>query len=554
MNGSNAMSTRTMTNAHPLFPAPRARLRLGSFLSPLLVAAASVACGGSPPPAPVAPAVSSAPPPPPPSAAAPDESFRKTPPPLGADAPFTPPNVQEKRLKNGVRILVAERHELPVVAIDLAFDRGADQDKPGLGGFEGAMLLRGSKTRSALQLSDDLDRLGASAGASVDYDAVWLTLNCLQGKFPAALALAADIVENPAFAKDEIERERSQRLTAIAQQNDRPSTLLGNTVSEVLYPAGHPYSSSLLGVAETVKRVQAADLVRFHDEVFHPDRLTVSVAGDVRFDDVVAQVDHAFGAWKGSAPKEKSVVAPPPPKADDPRVVLVDRPGATQSHVSFARVGVPRRTPDYDALLVMNSLLGGAFSSRLNMNLREAHAFTYGASSGFDFRHGPGPFTAGAAVVREKTGPAVTEILKEVDRMRTEPVSDAELADAKAYLVRALPARFETVESTARSLAALAVYGLPLDEYATRPARIAKITVDDVKRAAATYLASDAFRLIVVGDAKVVQPQLAEVGLGPVSVRAAAPAAAAAKKGEKTDKGDMTDTAPKQGAEPPKAK
>jgi len=234
---------------------------------------------------------------------------------------------------------------------------------------------------------------------------------------------------------------------------------------------------------------------------------------------VVAQVTRAFGSWKGQSPKAKVPAAPPEPKSDVPRVVLVDRPGATQSSVALTLVGVPRQNKDYDALLVMNTILGGAFSSRLNMNLREAHAYTYGAGSSFDFRHGPGPFRAGGAIVREKTGPAVTEILKELDRLRTDPVSDAELADAKAYLVRTLPARFETTGNTADTLASLAVYGLPLDEYATRPARFGKVTADDVKRVAATYLAPGAYHLVVVGDAKVVEAQLGEVGLGQVSVR-----------------------------------
>jgi zinc protease len=480
------------------------------------------ACADNPPPAPVAP---TAPPPAatpaPPAPPAADESFRKTPPALGADVTFVPPNIQERHLKNGVRVLVVERHELPVVSIDLAFDRGADQDKPGVGGFAGAMLLQGTKTRSALQLSDDLEKLGATANAWVDYDGSQMTVSCLAGKFAPALALAAEVVESPAFTKEEIERERSHRLTAIAQQNDRPATILTNTVGEVLYPAGHAYASSLLGTADVVAKLGAADFVRFHDEAFRPDRLTVAVSGDVRADDVVAEAERAFGSWKGKAPKAKVPAAPPAPKGDEPRVVLVDRPGATQSHVALALVGLPRLTKDYDAVLVMNTLLGGAFSSRLNMNLREAHAYTYGAGSGFAFRHGPGPFTAGGAIVREKTGPAVTEILKEVDRIRTEPVTDAELADTKAYLVRTLPARFETVDATAGTMASLAVYGLPLDEFATRAARINRVTADDVKRVAAAYLVAGGYHVVVVGDAKVVQAQLGEVGLGQVALHAA---------------------------------
>lgn len=496
------------------------RLSVAALFS-FLLAAPIAGCASSPPPSPQTPAVAPPPaPPPPPAAPEADESFRKTAPSLGPDVTFVAPSVQEKKLKNGVRILVVERHDLPVVALHLAFDRGADQDKPGVGGFTGAMLLQGTKKRSALELSDDLARLGASANSWVDYDSAHIALGCLSAKFEGTLALAADVAMHPAFTKDEIERLRSQRLTAIAQQRDRPSTVLTNTVEEVLYPAAHPYSVPTLGTADAVKKITAADLVRFHDEAFRPTHLTIAVAGDVHFDDVVAQVEKAFGSWKGDAPKEKITPVPPAPKSDDPRVILVDRPGATQSQVSLVLVGPPRSTKDYDALEVLNSIFGGAFSSRLNMNLREAHAYTYGAGSHFEFRHGPGPFFAGGAIVREKTGPAVTEIVKELDRIRTEPVTDAELVDAKGYIVKSLPGSFETVAGTAGSLARLAIYGLPLDEYATLPARIGRVTADDVKRVAATYLLPG-YRVVVVGDAKVVQAQLNEVGLGAVSLRAA---------------------------------
>jgi zinc protease len=502
-----------------------------TWILPLLALPVLAGCETlGPQPAPVAPVATPTPPPQPPAPPPPDESFRKTAPPLGADVTFVAPNIQEKRLANGVRVLVVERHELPVAVIDLAFDRGADQDKPGVGAFAGAMLLQGTKTRSALQLTDEFERLGASQSAWVDYDASRMTVRSLAGKFAAALTLAADVVQNPAFSKEEIERERAHRLTAIAQQSDRPATILSNTVNALLYPEGHPYASSLLGTAEVVKNLTAGDLRRFHGEAFRPDRLTVAVSGDVRFADVVAQVEAAFGTWKGTAPKAKAPATPAAPKKEDPKVILVDRPGASQSHVALALVGLPRLNKDYDALLVMNTLLGGAFSSRLNLNLREAHAYTYGARSGFEFRHGPGPFTAGGAMVRESTGPAVTEILKEVDRIRNEPVSEGELADAKAYLVRALPARFETAGETAGTLASMAVYGLPLDEFATRAARIQRVTADDVKRVATTYLVPGVSRVVVVGDAKVVQDQLGHVGLGNVTVRETGAKAAPAAK------------------------
>ena len=175
---------------------------------------------------------------------------------------------------------------------------------------------------------------------------------------------------------------------------------------------------------------------------------------------------------------------PPAPDDKAARIVLIDRPGASQSNVAVALPGVPRTSKDFDAILMMNTILGGQFSSRLNMNLREKHAYTYGAGSCFDFRHGAGPFRAGGAIVRESTEPAIREMLTEIERMRTELVIDEELADAKANVIKQLPARFETAGATAATLASLAIYGLPLDEFATRPARLQKVTREDVKRVA----------------------------------------------------------------------
>jgi predicted Zn-dependent peptidase len=502
----------------------RPSLRSSSAPLAVLLMLFVAGCGGSPPPAPAAPAPAPVAPPAPP---APDETFRQTPPTPGPDPAFVPPQIQEQRLANGVRILFVERHELPVVSFDLAFDRGADQDRPAVGGFTGAMLFQGTKTKSALQLSDAIERLGAHAGGSVDFDASRVHASCLAPKFADTLALVADVVMNPAFAKDEIERERSHRLTAVAQENDRPEAVLRNTVANVLYPKGHPYASSLLGTADALKRITRDDLVRFHKEVFSPDLLTVSVSGDLKLSDVVAQVTQALGGWKGKAARAKEPGTPPAPTAKEPRIILVDRPGATQSRVDLALVGLPRHTKDFDALEVMNVAFGGNFSSRLNMNLREAHAYTYGARSSFDYRHGPGPFLAGGAIVREKTGPAVTEMLKELDRIRNEPISSAELANAKSPLIRGLPAVFETTDDVAWALSNLATYGLPLDEYATRPARFAAVTADDVKRVADTYLVPANVRIVVVGDAKVVAEQLSAVGMGTVTVRAGEPGSAA---------------------------
>ncbi|AUX20787.1 peptidase M16 [Sorangium cellulosum] len=503
-------------------------MRMKRIVTVSLAAAALAACSSNPPPPPAAPAKAPAAPPPV-AAPAPEpaDAFRKTPPPPGPEVVFVPPKIEEAKLANGIRVLVVERHELPIVAVEVTTVRGADQAAPGVGAFAGAMLAQGTRTRNALQFSDALGKLGASFSSWVGFDGGGVQGQSVTPRFGELLTLLGDAYMNPAFSPAEIARERSRRITRLAEMNDRPASLLSIAQGMTLYPEGHPYSAPLLGTEAALKQVTRAALVKFHAAQFRPELTTIAVAGDITRADAVKEVERVFGAWKGPAgappapAKAEVPAAPPALAAGAPRVVIVDRPGLTQSTVTVTLPGVPRSTEDHDALLVMNTLFGGQFSSRLNLNLREKHAYTYGARSGFEMRHGPGPFSAGGAIVRENTGPAVKEILAEIERIRKEPVTAEELADAKANLIRQLPARFETAGATASTLAGLAIYALPLDEFATRPARLQRITPADVQRVAQKYLVPEQLRVVLVGDAGAVGEQLTALGLGPVTVQKA---------------------------------
>jgi len=451
----------------------------------------------------------------------PNEDFRKTPPKSTGEITFVPPKIVEAKLGNGIRILIVERHELPIVAMNVLLDRGAELGTPGLASFTSAMLLQGTKTRSSLAISDALGDLGATYWSSGTFDSLGLSAKCLSSKLPDVLSILGDVMRNPAFEKAEVERERARRLTTIAQQKDSPATVLQNTLAEVLFPNAHPYHLPLLGTEASVKAITPEELAKFHAKTFLPNDVTITLAGDITVDKARTEVERVFGDWKGTA-EPFAKPASPAAKKDAPKIVLVDRPGATQSHISFALVGVPRLpADDYAAIIVMNTILGGQFSSRLNLNLREKHAYTYGAGSGFDMRHGAGPFSAGGAIVREKTEPAMREIMSELDRIRTSLVSEEELADAKTYLIRKLPAGFETASETASSLAYLAIHGLPLDEYAKRPALYQKVTREDVKRVAEKYLRATEMQFVIVGDAKVIEKDLEKIGLGKMDVRRA---------------------------------
>jgi zinc protease len=464
------------------------------------------------------------------AAPSPSEDFRSKPPPGGPAVVFVPPRVTESRLANGVRVLVAERHELPIVAVAIVV-RTRPAVTPGLASFASGMLMQGTRTRTALQISDELERLGGDVNAWSDYDAAYVAGKFLTEKLGPGLGILADVARSPRFEPSEVERFRSRRLTALAQQKDVPQAVLSRAVLGVLYPPAHPYATPLIGTEESAARVTPEALAAYWKATLRPDAMTILFAGDVTERAARAEAERALGALP-------AVTTPAPPPQTDapaaatagPKVVLIDRPGATQSSVAVSLVGVPRSTPDYDAITVMNTILGGQFSSRLNLNLREKHAFSYGARSGFDMRQGPGPFNAGGAIVRESTGPAVKEIRAEIDRIRSEPVSDDELADAKTNILRALPAEFESTGDVVRALASLVALGLPLDEYATLPARVAAVTKEDVRRVAQKTLAPEAARLVVVGDASVVKAQLASLGLGEIDLRAA-PATPPAKPG-----------------------
>lgn len=449
-----------------------------------------------------------------------DPSFRKEPPQPEADVRFVPPKIEEARLSNGLRILVAERRDMPIVAMQIVVDRGLDlQTLPGVATMTATMMLTGTKSRSALALSDDLAAIGARYGAWADHDGMGVRGQALRERFPELFAILVDVVRNPAFDGVELERERAKRLTTLAAQTDVPDVLMENAVEEKLYPLGHPYHAPLNGDEASTKAIKGADLVRLHEAAFRPEHATVAIAGDIDRASAVALVEKHLGNWVGKALPKKAYPDPRSLGKDEKRVLLIDRPGSSQSSVSLALVGISRKHPDFDAVMVLNTLLGGQFSSRLNMNLREKNAYTYGAYSWFDTRRVAGPFTAGGAIMTPATAPAIREMFAEMERLRKELPPAVELENAKTNLIRKLPARFETASGTAQALGSLSVMGLALDEFATRQSRVAKVTAEDVRRVANTYLRSEAMRVIIVGDASVVQKELEALDLGGIEVR-----------------------------------
>jgi len=488
---------------------------------PSLVALAAAACGGQPPlppppraPPPIAswPAASAAAQPP---RETPDAPFRENPPPPGPAITWAPPHVDAWSMPNGVRVLLIEQHDLPIVSVRVVSNVGAGDlagARPGAVAFMGAMLEQGAGQRSALALSDAFETMGAEHAAWCDWDACVARVKVLASHLGPALDVLSDVVLRPTFPDAEVQRLRTRWLAALQQEKSSPPSMEQNALAAALFGRAHPYGHGLRGDAADVGKLTRAQVEGTWRRAFAPRSTTVVVAGDVGAADLRGLLAARFASWKGGSAARAPV--PPAPRAAKgaARVVLVDVPGAAQSQVYLAEEGAPFATADRIPLGVMNLILGGMFSSRINLDLREAHAYTYGAHSRFSMRHGAGPFVAGGAIFAEHTADAIHELEAQVARMRDEPVTPEELADAKEHAKLALPARFETIDDMTDVLEDLAVYGMPLDEYATRAARIDAVTAADVQRVARRWLRPDAMRIVVAGDRAKIDESLSAFG------------------------------------------
>jgi predicted Zn-dependent peptidase len=377
-----------------------------------------------------------------------------------------------------------------------------------------ALLDEGTATRTSLQIADQASYLGAALGAGAGWDASRVVLHTPVAQLDSALALMADVVVRPGFPVRDFERLRRERLTGLLQLRDEAPEVADRAFARQLFGAAHPYGRPAEGTEASTRALARADVQRFYAAHWRPNNATLVVVGDVRADDVARRVERAFAGWQQAA--VPGPVAPAAPAARAAGVYLVDKPDAPQSSVRIGLPGAARGTPDYFALRVLNTVLGGSFTSRLNQNLREAKGYTYGARSAFDLRRAAGPFVAEAEVTREKTDSALVEFMKEL-RAVADTVPAAELEKAKQYLVLQLPARFESTGDIAGQLVPLVTYGLPLDFYDQFAARVAAVTQADVQRVARRYLEPSKFTVVIVGDRKAIEAGVRRLGLGPVT-------------------------------------
>ncbi len=449
-------------------------------------------------------------------AARPPVPDRSAPPKPGPPPALKLPAIQKRTLSNGLPVWIVELHDVPVVHVTLAVKAGSGDDPAGnfgVGNLAAEMLDEGAGARDALQIADGIDHLGASLSTSSTFDATFVELHVPVARLGEALPITADVALRPTFPESELQRVREELLTSILQAQDNPAALVQFAFPRLVFGAQHRYGTMSFGTATSLKGFTVADLRQFHARHYVPSNATLIVTGDVTAASVVPQLESAFGAWKGAAPARSPV--PTAAQLTARTVYLIDKPGAPQAQIRIGWVGVPRSTQEYFALRVLNTVLGGAFTSRLNQNLREQHGYAYGASSAFDMRGSAGPFFAAAGVQTDKTAEAVKEFFKELEAIRT-PIPADELEKAKNYIALRLPQNFETTESMAGSLAQMFVYGLPADYYATFTDRIRAIASADAQRAAERYLQPDKFAVVVVGDLKVIEPGIRALNLGPV--------------------------------------
>ncbi|MDT5060635.1 MAG: zinc protease [Acidobacteriota bacterium] len=447
------------------------------------------------------------------------QDWRAQPPQAGAVSSLSLPVPKKFTLPNGLTVLLVEKHNLPMVSANLVVLSGSEANpvnKPGLASFTADMLDEGTNKRSALQIADDAARIGASLSTSSSSDASTVSISALKKNADAALELMSDVALQPSFPQKDIDRVRNTRLTLIRQQRDNPNALANRVFNNVVYGDKHPYGFIELGTPESTQVMTRDDMSNFWKAGYVPSNAALVVAGDITEKELHALAEKYFGNWSGSP---SSFKRPDVGASATRRIVVVDKPGAPQTALRIGHVGVARSTSDYVPLEVMNLGLGGLFSSRINMNLREKNGYTYGAFSTFDFRRGQGPFYAGSGVRTNVTAPAIREVFNELDRMRATRMTDDELKTAKDAFARSLAGLFETTGQTVATTNEFFIYDLPLDFYNTLPARIDAVTAADVQRVAEKYLKPDSMIVVAVGDRSKIEPELQKLNLGLVEGR-----------------------------------
>ena len=431
----------------------------------------------------------------------------------GPAASLRVPAIQVRTMRNGIRVAVLEQHELPVVAVRAVIDAAPLLDpagKEGVSSFTSQMLAEGTTTRSADQLAEAMADLGNSVSPN--------GFTTVTSNVDSSLTLLADMLLNPAFPQTSLDRIKQNSIASLRRAKDQPGYLARRVFANVVWGAGHPYERA--ATEQSMGAITRDDLVAFHSRYYRPQNVRFVVAGDITPAQAVARLERAFGKWPAGGFKARYTI--PLPKSAAPNTIyLFDRPNSPQSVFLIGGPGPARNTPDYFAIDVMNTALGGAFTSRLNLNLRETHGYTYGAYSIFSYRMTPQPgeFVIQTSIATPKTDSALVEIARELHEIRgPKSLSADEISFARSSAMKSLPLSFETVDQIAGAGVNVLREGLPLDYYTTLSAKYRAVTAAQSNAAAMKYIDPAKLRIVIVGDRKAIEPGLRAANVGPVVV------------------------------------
>lgn len=449
---------------------------------------------------------------------------RTSPPPPGELRHFRFPPFLRRTLPGGLTVYASRLAGVPLISLGLDARAGGcfdPLDRPGLATFTASLIDEGTKRHSSQEIAVLMERLGGYLYSAADWDSGFVGLAMLARHLDAGLDLLAEIALAPTFPGEEIERIRQQRLTELLRRSYDPASQADDRLSEVIY-AGTPYAAPLSGREESIKALDREAVVSFYERYYPLAGSTVIAVGDLDPEDVIRRIESALPPRPGQEPSPPIPEIRPAP-LEGVSIHIIDRPGAAQTELRLGHTGVPRPHPDWFVLNVLNMILGGKFTSRINLNLRERHGYTYGVTSRFVGRLGPGPFLVEAAVATESAGAAAGEVLGELRRIREDLVEPAELAETVSYMGGVYPYTLQTVGDLAKRLEIMAVFGLPDDYYDTYLDRLAAVTREDLLAGAREHLHPDRIAIVAVGPADTLLPQFGGMGTVKVHRREAEP-------------------------------
>lgn len=424
------------------------------------------------------------------------------------------PDYVDTTLANGLNLLVIENNKIPSVSIRLVFKNAGsfqDGDNHGIASVTAELLTKGTHKRNALQIADDVDFYGASLSSGSDWDGSYVTLSCLKKHLGNVIDVLADVVFNPEFSEDELNRLKEQRISQIIHGKSDPSVLSDRLFNKIIF-GNFPYANPSEGTEESIRNITRDRVIEFYQKHYAPNNLIIAFVGTINRDEALQIINEKFTSWPNGQSNIENY--PPEPKSEFSlnRVYIADKPEAVQSNLRIGHIGIARNNPDFIAVTVMNTILGGYFGSRINYNLREKHGYTYGARCGFAARLFPGDFSVDADVRNEVTDSSITLIIEELKQMVTSKVTDSELQMVKNYLTGIFPLQLETANAVASRVINLKLYGLPKNYYSTYISSINKLTKDDIYEAAKKYIKPDSIYIVLSGNSKAIKDKLKKFG------------------------------------------